>query len=400
MSSVATPGHWGSWRALFSSGFRPFFLLGACYGPLSLALNLAAHAGRWPLGDAVLLLGHAHELIYGFASATVCGVLLTALPSWTGAAEVRGAPLAALVALWLAGRVAWWLGAWLPQSLALMLDCTFFPMLLLMLLPTLRGARKRLFLWSTPPLLGLAAGNLLVHLALLPGDVVQARFGIALGLHSLLFMFSLYAGLLTPTFTRGWLRERGEHSNAILLPLEYATALAMLLFSAADLTHAGAGWMEAACALAVTLHCWRFARWRGWRTTSEPLLWTLHLGYAFLIAAIALRGACALFPTLRPDAWIHLFTLGALGMCKVGLMTRVVLRHTGRPMRVPSLMKLAYAMMLAAALLRLAFTMYHLNEVVLALSAMLWSLAFVLYLACFAPALLRPSLPRAHAVAQ
>ena len=381
-------------KALWSSGFRPFFLLGACYGPFALALNLAAHALQWPLGEAVLVLGHAHELLYGFATATACGVLLTALPSWTGAAEVRGARLATLVALWLAGRLAWWLGAWLPQGLVFGLDCAFFPVLLLMVLPTIRGARKRLFLWTLPPLLGLAAGNLLVHLAMLHGDVEQARFGIALGLHSFMFMFSLYAGLLTPAFTRGWLQSRGEPSHAILPPLEYATALAMVLFAAADLTQASAGWMVAACALAVGVQGWRFVRWRGWRTVSEPLLWTLHLAYLFLIAAIALRGVCALIPTLRPDAWIHLFTLGALGMCKVGLMTRVVLRHTGRPLSAPPWMKIAFVAMLAATLLRLAFTVHHLSELALALSALLWSLAFLLYLLCFAGMLLRPSLPR------
>ena len=336
-------------KALWSSGFRPFFLLGACYGPFALALNLAAHALQWPLGEAVLVLGHAHELLYGFATATACGVLLTALPSWTGAAEVRGARLATLVALWLAGRLAWWLGAWLPQGLVFGLDCAFFPVLLLMVLPTIRGARKRLFLWTLPPLLGLAAGNLLVHLAMLHGDVEQARFGIALGLHSFMFMFSLYAGLLTPAFTRGWLQSRGEPSHAILPPLEYATALAMVLFAAADLTQASAGWMVA---------------------------------------------ACALIPTLRPDAWIHLFTLGALGMCKVGLMTRVVLRHTGRALIAPPWMKVAFAMMLGATLLRLAFTVHHLSDVALALSALLWSLAFMLYLLCFAGMLVRPSLPR------
>lgn len=61
-------------------------------------------------------------------------------------------------------------------------------------------------------------------------------------------------------------------------------------------------------------------------------MWTLHLGYAVLIAAIALRGARALIPTLPPNAWIHLFALGALDMCKMGLMTRVALRHTGHPL--------------------------------------------------------------------
>ena len=400
MSSVALPGSRVSMSALLSSGFRPFFLLGACYGPLALALNLAAGAGHWPLGEAVLVLGHAHELIYGFASATVCGIVLTALPGWTGAAELRGARLAALVVLWLAGRIAWWAGLWLPNSVALLADCALFPALLLMLLPTMQGARKRLFVWTLPPLLGLAAGNVLVHVALGRGDMAQARFGIALGLHALMFMFSLFAGLLTPAFTRAWLRERGEHSGAVWLPLEYAAALAILLFAAADLLQGSAGLMVLAAAVACGLHGWRFARWRGWRTAAEPLLWTLHLGYAFLIAAFALRGACALLPTLGPDAWIHLFTLGALGMCKVGLMTRVALRHTGRPMRVPRLMKLAYAMMPAAALLRLAYTVHHLSEVVLALSALLWSLSLLLYLVCFAPALLRPSWSRLPVVSK
>ena len=81
-------------------------------------------------------------------------------------------------------------------------------------------------------------------------------------------------------------------------------------------------------------------------------------------------------------------------MCKVGLMTRVVLRHTGRPLNAPPWMKIGFVAMLAATLLRLAFTVHQLSAVVLALSALLWSLAFLLYLLCFAGMLLRPSLPR------
>lgn len=60
---------------LWVSGFRPFFLVGATYGPLVLVLALGARL----VGGDVLGLDHAHELLYGFTSATVCGVLLTAL---------------------------------------------------------------------------------------------------------------------------------------------------------------------------------------------------------------------------------------------------------------------------------------------------------------------------------
>ncbi len=386
--------------ALWSSGFRPFFLLGASYGPLVMLAWALAFVGVWPVEPRLLRLGHAHELVFGFAAAMVCGVVLTALPGWTGSAELRGPRLAALVALWLAGRVVWWatLGGarWLPSGLALLLDSALMPVLCLLLWPTLARARRTLFWWTLLPLLGLALGNLLVHRALASGSAADARFGITLGVYALTFVYSLYVGMLAPAFTRNWLRLGGQRvGGAVWLPLEWATAAAMVLLAASDLLHAGEIWIALAAALACGLHGWRWARWRGWRTAPEPLLWTLHVGYCFLIAAIALRGVSALSVRVPPDAWVHLFTLGALGMTKLGLMTRVVLRHTGRPMRVPVLMKLAYAMMLAATLLRLAYSVHQLGAGVLLLSAALWAGAFALYLLCFADALLRPSLARA-----
>ncbi|MDP2366704.1 NnrS family protein [Rhodoferax sp.] len=385
-------------QGLWSSGFRPFFLMGAAYGPLALLLWVAARFGGWPLDSAALALGHAHELLYGFATAIVCGVLLTALPGWTGGTELRGRALMLLAGLWLAGRLAWWGAPWLPPALVLLVDCALVPVLCAMLWPTLAWARQRLFLWTLPPLLALALGNLLVHLALLRGSVADASFGLVLGLHALAFLYSLYGGLLTPAFTRNWLGQRGETCGAILVPLEIATAISMVLFAAADLAQAGPHWMAAAAALACGLHAWRCVRWRGWRTTAEPLLWTLHGGYVMLIAAIALRGLSAVFPVrVPPDAWLHVFTLGALGLTMLGLMTRVVLRHTGRPLRAPGVMKTAYALVLAATLLRLAYTVHHLGVAVLLLAALLWAGAFGLYLLCFAGVLLRPSLARARA---
>lgn len=95
-------------------------------------------------------------MVYGFAVAIVCGVLLTALPSWAGAAELRGAPLATLAGMWLLGRVAMLAGEALPRALALVLDVMLLPSLCAMLLPSLRGARWRLFAWTLPPLAALA----------------------------------------------------------------------------------------------------------------------------------------------------------------------------------------------------------------------------------------------------
>lgn len=371
--------------AVWSSGFRPFFLAGAAFGPLAMALWLLA-----PLPP----LWHAHEMVYGFASAIVCGVLLTALPSWTGAAELRGAPLAALAVLWLLGRAAmFWSGAF-PATVVAVLDCALLPVLCVLLAPVLGSGRKRLFLWTLPPLAALALGNILFHVALARGSVEDAGWAIRLGLHALAFLFSLYGGLLTPAFTRNYLRARGEPAAAIHVPLEYATAIAMLLFAAADLAAAAPAWMAAAALLALAVQAMRAVRWRGWRTGGEPLLWTLHLGYLWFLAMFALRALAALTPAVPPDAWTHAFTLGALGLVMTGLMTRVVLRHTGRALVVPPVMRAAYGLAFAAALMRLAYSVHRLGEWVLWLSALAWSGAFLIYLARYGTALMRPSLPR------
>ena len=381
--------------AVWSSGFRPFFLAAAAYGPLLLAAWYGARSGWWSLASSgiALPLLHAHELLFGFAAALVCGVLLTALPSWSGAKELGRTRLIVLVALWLAGRVQVHLAVWTGRS-SLAVDCALLPVLALMLFMTLRTARRRLFWWTLPALAAFAAANILFHLAIGRGAEADARWALLLGVHALAFLFTLYGGLFIPAFTRRWLHARGERSGAIVMPLEYATALAMVAFACADLLGAPAVWMIAAALTAAGVHAWRFARWRGWRTGGEPLLWCIHIGYAWLIAALLLRAAAELLPAVPREAWIHAFTIGAYGMLKIGLMTRVALRHTGRSLRASPPMQAAFVMVLAASLLRLAYSVHDLGAWALAGSALLWAAAFVLYLVVHGPMLLRPSLPR------
>jgi len=379
--------------AVWSSGFRPFFLAAAVYGPLALALWLAARYLGWPPYSSNSL-WHAHEMLFGFAAALVCGVLLTALPSWSGAAELRGPPLALLAALWLAGRLAVQGAGWIPLAVAMILDSALLPVLAVMLYWTIGPARRQLFWWTLPPLAAFAGANIAFHVALGRGAEAEAGWALMLGVHALAFLFTLYGGLFIPAFTRRWLQQRGEPAAAILMPLEYATALAMVVFACADLLGAPRDWMVAAALGAAAVHAWRFARWRGWRTAGEPLLWCIHLGYAWLIAALILRALAEWIPWVPRDAWIHAFTLGAYGMLKIGLMTRVALRHTGRPLQASRPMQAAFLLVLGAALLRLAYSVHEPGEWALAASAIMWSAAFVVYLALHGPMLLRPSLAR------
>lgn len=383
--------------AVWSSGFRPFFFAAAAYGPLLLAAWYGARSGWWTVPGAgiALPLLHAHELLFGFAAALVCGVLLTALPSWSGAGELGHTRLVLLTVLWLAGRVAIHGMEWVGAQRALVVDCALLPVLALMLFTTVRSARREFFWWTLPPLAAFALANVLFHQALARGAEADARWALMLGVHALAFLFTLYGGLFIPAFTRRWLHARGERAGAILMPLEYATALAMVAFACADLAGAPAAYMVAAALAAATVHGWRFARWRGWRTGGEPLLWCIHLGYAWLIVALLLRAAAELVPAVPRDAWVHAFTIGAYGMLKIGLMTRVALRHTGRPLHASQPMQAAFVMVLAASLLRLAYSVHGLGEWALAGSALLWAAAFTLYLIMHGSMLVGPSLPRA-----
>ena len=97
-----TPG-----LALFSAGLRPFFLLAALWSAIAVPVWLAAYVHGYVLrGSLHAMAWHAHEMVHGFGLATVSGFLLTAVPNWTGRTPLRGFALGALVALWLAGRLA------------------------------------------------------------------------------------------------------------------------------------------------------------------------------------------------------------------------------------------------------------------------------------------------------
>src|SRR5215469_13958355 len=88
--------------ALFSFGFRPFFLAGAAWSALVVPLWVWSFLG----GGSLTLAWHVHEMLFGYLAAVVAGFLTTAIPNWTGRMPVIGAPLGGLAGLWVLGRLA------------------------------------------------------------------------------------------------------------------------------------------------------------------------------------------------------------------------------------------------------------------------------------------------------
>jgi len=88
----------------------------------------------------------------------------------------------------------------------------------------------------------------------------------------------------------------------------------------------------------------------------------------------------------------HALTVGAIGSLTLGMMARVALGHTGRPLAAPKAMAVGFALVTVAALVRvggplLAPAFYG---PALVASGALWTVAFAIYLRVYAPILLRP----------
>jgi uncharacterized protein involved in response to NO len=382
---------------LWASAFRPFYFLGALYAPLLIAAWLGAFLGLWslPAGELPLKLQHGHEFIFGFAAAIITGIVLTALPSWAGTREILGGRLMLLVALWLLGRIASWASPWLPPLLLAVIDCLLFPAMFAMLAPQLLRAANRLYLLLLPILFALFAANVIYHHGLLTANHTQAWVALRLAIYAIVVLYVLKGGVLAPIFTGNALREKGRSTLAPCnMPLEIAATAALLLLATLDLGAAPSAWTGAAALACVLLHGWRCARWKGWLVADVPLVLVMHLGFGWLVLAFALKAAAELTGIVPEAAWLHAFTVGSLGLMMLGLMTRVSLRHTGRPLKVPGAMLIAYGLMFAAALLRLAATVHGFGSTVIALSAGLWAAAFALYFMVFWKVLVTPSAPR------
>lgn len=374
--------------------FRPFYTLGIGCGVLLVVLAGLGFAGVGAAHGAFPMAWHGHEMIFGFAFALIAGTALTALPSWAGIAETYGRRLALLAAAWLLGRIACAFAGALPWPWVAACDVALPLLLIVHLAPQLLPLPQRR--WRLPLVVFalLAIANVAWHAATAAGDTAAAARALRAALWLVVVMYTLAGGLFTPVFTGNVITAHGRGAApAPWPPLEAASLLALVVLALADIAGAAAALLAPLALIAFTLQAWRVARWRGWQARDDALVAAMHLGFVWLLAALALKAAAHLVGAHWPEAtWVHAFTIGALGSMLLGLMTRVVLRHTGRPLAAPRALPWLLALVNAAALLRVAAP--ALGDRVLPAASLAWALAFVAWLWMHAPLMARPSLPR------
>lgn len=378
---------------VLSEAFRPFFLLvplAAVAAVLPLPVIWTGLVGAGTVGSAAW---HAHEQIFGCLAAAMAGFALTAFPSWTGTPPVAGRPLAALVLVWLAGRVAFWLDGVLPAEVVALTDLAFLPAVLGTALPALsKAGRRPLDLGLV--MLGLLAANFWFHmtrLGALPGTPDAA---VILGLDLLLVAIALALGRILPVALGAAIRETGRKGPPRLSPGRRHLAVATLvLFAIADTVAPASpvtGWIALAAACAqldrmVELH-------RG-PALLRPQVLLFYVAQAFLAVGLAGLGAVALGAGFDPTGLRHLLGMGAASLTVATVMSIVSLRHTGRSFPLPRAVWIAPALIVAATLLRVItpeVSPAAMPWLGVALPSALWAAGFLAWLAVFGRWLVAP----------
>ena len=375
--------------ALFSYGFRPFFLGGAIWAAAAILMWLPMHTGTWQWPSAIAPLDwHIHEMLYGYVPAIVAGFLLTAIPNWTGRLPVCGASLAALFALWVAGRFAMLATARIGLPVAAVIDTAFLLVLLAVAAREVIAGKNWRNLRVLIVVAVLALGNAAFHAETIHSGA--ANYGTRLGIAAVILLISLIGGRIIPSFTNNWLVR--ENPGRLPVPFGRYDLVTLVVSAVALLSWVvmpAAIWSGALLVAAGLMHIIRLMRWAGDRTLRDRLVLVLHVAYAFVPAGFLLTGAAILWPDIVPaSAGIHAWTAGAIGMMTMAVMTRASLGHTKQPLAATPVTQAIYLFLFSAAVMRIAAALTG-SIGLLHGSGTLWVLAFAAFTVRYGPLLIR-----------
>ncbi|RZM74811.1 NnrS family protein [Pseudoalteromonas rubra] len=372
--------------------FRPLFLLGSLWACCAMLVWFAILSGylSWSAPYPATL-WHAHEMLFGFASAIAIGFLLTAAKNWTGVSTLSGWPLLGLCVLWGSARVA---GVWSSQPLLwlMALQSAFWLIAIAhftWVVVQVNNSKNYLFV----PVLALLATLNMVFLVVVDQQAYElAGLLSQMAVLGFTLLISILGGRVVPFFiSRGLglaLQQRTPRLDKLLLFVSLTGISGFFAHHFLQLAVVP-GYL---LILAGVLHLVRAAMWCNLRLFLVPLLWSLYLAYLMMALGLIGFGYAYFNTSLQAKDALHLITIGGMGMMILAMMARVALGHTARPLTPHPLMSVAFLLVLASALIRSLLPVYIGAHLAWQLSALLWSASFALFVFSYAPMLVRKRL--------
>ncbi len=388
----------------FENGFRVFFFLAFAFATIFIFSWLLCYSGLiliHPLFNN-LLIWHGHEMVYGFVIAVISGFLLTAVAMWTSTPPIKGRALIALSLLWLLGRIEVTFTIFNPL-IASIIDLSYIPFLMFFFAkPLFSSHNKRNYI-----ILGflglLFFCNLIIHLAhthLLNDAVANNALYASLGV--ILLFITLIGGRVIPFFTINALNRFGfQLKNTPQPMLDSLTLITMVIFIFTILVFSTHSKSTGYAALAVAIvHGCRMGFWHTRYCFMDPLLWILHSAYLWMIVGMIFWFYSTVVTNEIPiSISLHLITIGCISSLCLGMMARVSLGHTGRPLQISKFMTVSFLLMQLCVLLRFAgaFFTHHYMQTISGAGAF-WTIAFILYGIVYTPILYRPRMAEVPSV--
>lgn len=377
----------------FAYGFRPFFLVAGWYAMLIIAEWLWVYSAGEPIfGSYPPQLWHGHEMVYGFVGAAIAGFMLTAVPSWTSEKGFAGTPLIILSALWLLGRIAFATASWIPLWALAAGDLVFLPALAFVIARPLLRQRNR----NTPllfVLLTLWATDVAFIFFLSRLNVFSASTALLTAINIVLLLVTVIGGRIVPAFTASALRRRNVAAKIHDRPwLDRFVIGTMVLAIIVDIVTPRMGASAIVAAVAAVGHAWRLAGWQTARTLSEPIVWVLHLAYAWLPIGLLLKAVHISSGADWAAHWLHALTMGAAATMILAVMSRAALGHTGRPLVVAPPTTLAYVLLTIGTIIRVFVPATEIASYasIIMTAGIFWVAAFALFVTVYTPILVRP----------
>ncbi len=372
-----------AWPVL-ALGFRPFFLLAGVLATSLVPLWLFAFFGKIALPTRYYgTAWHGHEMVFGFAVAVIAGFLLTAARNWTGEQTTSGARLGALVGLFVAARVLVLFSARVPAALVAAVDVAFLPVVAIALAMPIVKKKNWRNLGFVPLLLALSATNVLFH-----ASPLHASLALRVALDVILMIIVVMGGRVIPSFTASALKFEVRKTPR----LDWLSLIAMGAVTLLELLPIDPRALGVAAIVAGVANGLRMVSWRSLATRGHPILWVLHVGYAWIAAGLVLKGVATFVPGWISTAPMHALAVGAIATLILGMITRVSLGHTGRMLFVTTSIAAAYGVLTLAAVLRALGPLVtpSFYPWLLIASGVAWTLAFAIFTLVYFPILIAP----------
>lgn len=373
---------------LWRLAFRPLFLGGTLFSLIAIAWwsHFWLKPFAWtPHGGTVFW--HGHEMVFGFGAAIIGGFLLTAVQSWIRVKGLRGGALAGLALIWLAGRL---LMAFSSGWLVAAVDTAYLLLVTAAMAYPIIKVKQWNNLMFVPLLFTLALLNGVGHWGVISGESALAMHSLHGAILLITLIIAILGGRVVPAFTANTTGCAKARPIPWLERLAIVTILLSLALALVGFDHLPTALSVGLFGVAALANGGRFLRW-GWRHSGgDPLLWSLHLAYAFIpigFLMLALHGAGLI---ASASTALHAFTVGAMGGMILAMISRVTLGHTGRSLDPPGAMRFAFAFILGATLIRVGVSAWlpSLSQWGIAVAGLLWVAAYGLYLYYYAPMLL------------